>query len=79
MERLTIYDIKRLTAETEPYFFSRKTLKFFGQTLKDFSVYKIDSEHYKIKAVMKDRLSNNRFMGYTERIFNLKTKKLEKV
>ena len=31
---MTIYDIKRLVSETSPKYFSRNTLKFFGQTMK---------------------------------------------
>ena len=38
MKALTIYDIKRLTIETSPYYFSKDTLEFFGQTMKDFEV-----------------------------------------
>lgn len=47
---MTIYEIKRRTAETAPYFFSRKTMKFFKQTLKDFSVKKIGDKKYLITA-----------------------------
>ena len=32
---MTIYDIKRMSEDKAPYFFERKTLKFFNQTLKD--------------------------------------------
>jgi len=38
MKTPTIYDIKRQTAETAPYFFNRQSMKFFNQTLKDFIV-----------------------------------------
>ena len=40
MKTPTIYDIKYDTLDKSPYFFSPKTLKFFGQTMKDFSVRK---------------------------------------
>lgn len=33
---MNIYDIKRLTAETEPYFFSRDTMRFFWSNVKRF-------------------------------------------
>ena len=39
---MTIYDIKRMSKEKAPYFFDRKSMKFFGQTLKDFSVKKLN-------------------------------------
>ena len=37
-KRFTISDIKYYTEETAPHFFSRKTLKFFGQTMASFKV-----------------------------------------
>ena len=39
MKKPTIYDIKYLTKESLPYYFSRDTLKCFNQTLKDFYVH----------------------------------------
>ena len=36
----TIYDIKYDMQEKSPYYFSGKTLKFFGQTMKSFKVRK---------------------------------------
>ena len=38
----TIYEIKRAVSETAPHFFSRNTMKFFGQRMKDFHVEKTD-------------------------------------
>ena len=70
MERLTIYDIKRLTAETSPYFFSRNTMRFFRQRLSDFKVYKQDDGRYKIIAPMP--------CGNTTRFFNPKNNELER-
>jgi len=35
---MTIYEIKEKTREKSPYFFDKKTLKFFGQTMKSFKV-----------------------------------------
>jgi hypothetical protein len=40
---MTIYEIKR-RIEGDSYYFSRSTLKFFGQTLKDFSVRKFEDK-----------------------------------
>ena len=62
-KRLTIYDIKRLTAESSPNFFSRETMRFFGQTLKMFTVGKCDDGRYFISAPRKHG-------GRTERFFN---------
>lgn len=73
-ERLTIYDIKRRTAETSPYFFSSKTMKFFGQRLSDFSVYKRTDGKYDVVA---PSYQNGKLMGYTKRVFNPKTNELE--
>ena len=69
MNTYTIHDIKRLTSETSPYFFSRDNMKFFGQTLKDFKVSKIDETHFLIQA--------SSWGGVTKRIFNSKTNELE--
>ena len=73
-ERLTIYDIKYRLLDA-PYFFSRTTMKFFHQTLKDFKVYKLNETTYKITAPMKDW--NGNIVGETERIFNTLTNKFE--
>ncbi len=65
MDTPTIYDIKENTFRNSPYFFSPKTLKFFGQTLKSFKVRKSPSGRIFIYAPMRDR--DNRFMGFTFR------------
>ena len=75
---MTIYDIKRLTAETSPYFFVTKTMKFFGQTMRSFSIKKMNDGRYYISAPMKDRFTG-RTMGKTERYFNPATNELEYV
>lgn len=77
-KRLTIYDIKYRTLESSPYFFDRKTLKFFGQTMRDFSVYKLDDNHYKISAPVR---RNGKIVPslQTVRIFNAQTNELERV
>lgn len=64
---MTIYDIKRLTQDSQPYFFSRNTLKLFGQTLKDFKITKINETQYRISA---PRLLNGKRIGDTVRIFD---------
>jgi len=71
---MTIYEIKRRTEVTAPEFFTRQTLKFFGQTLKDFRVYKMDSKNYLITAPMRMR---GKVIGHTRRLFNTDTNKLQ--
>ena len=71
---MTIYEIKRRTEETAPYFFTRNTLKFFGQTMRDFKVYKQADGRYMITAPMR---INGRIAGHTERYFNPVNNKLE--
>jgi len=48
---MTIYEIKRRTSKTS-YFFCRKTMKFFGQRLRDFRVRK-QADKYLIYTVEK--------------------------
>ncbi len=71
MTKLTIYDIKRLTIETSPYFFSRKTMKFFNQTLKDYSVYKHTQDNIEVFLIVAPMIDfEGKQVGYTERFFN---------
>ena len=72
---MTIYEIKRLTAETEPHFFSRNVMKFFGQRLKDFHVYKQGKKY----LIIAESGSNWPGKHYTRRLFNPRTNKLERV
>ena len=72
---MTIYQIKRLTAETSPYFFSRNTLRFFGQRMRDFKVAKQADGRFKISAPLRD--SNMRVYGQTIRYFNPTNNELE--
>ena len=66
MKTPTIYDIKYDTSGRSPYFFSTRTLKFFGQTLKSFKVRQSPEGRVFIYAAMRDRF-NGRFMGFTFR------------
>ena len=70
MRKPTIYEIKRLTKEKAPYFFSKETMKFFNQTLKDFKVETMEDGRFKISA---DSFGDNE----TIRFFNPKTNDLE--
>ncbi len=74
---MTIYEIKAEHEAAHPgsHFFDRATMRFFHQTMRSFSVHKIDETHYRIAANMKD--SSGRLMGVTARIFNTTTKALE--
>jgi hypothetical protein len=77
---MTIYDIKRETAETAPHFFDRQTLRFFGQTMKSFTVSKAGGEYtgkYWVRSAMFDK--NGKQVGITERLYNPQTKTLERV
>jgi len=38
---MTIYDMKRLSAAKQPYFFDYKTMRFFHQTLRMFKVRRV--------------------------------------
>jgi hypothetical protein len=71
---MTIYEIKSRTQETAPYFFSRDTLRFFGQIMKSFSVRKQPDGRYKISAPMHD---GQRQVGTTVRYFNPQNNELE--
>ena len=71
---MTIYDIKRMSEEKAPYFFDRNSMKFFGQTLKDFSVKKLNEERYYISAPMRD--SRGHQVGVTKKIFDVRTREL---
>lgn len=80
---MTIYEIKRRLEETTPHYFSRETMKFFGQTMKDFRVYKQKDGKFLMVAPIRQR---TRFSGseiwattgQTRRIFNPETNKLER-
>lgn len=51
---LTIYQVKRIhEAKGGKYFFSRQTLRFFGQRLSDFSVVKDGEGGYIVAAPIK--------------------------
>lgn len=73
---MTIYEIKAKTQETAPYYFTRKTMQFFGQTMRDFKVYKQPDGRFKITAPMRDR-STGKNMGESVRYFNPETNELQ--
>lgn len=66
MKKPSIYEIKRATLNTAPYFFESKTMKFWGQTLKSFKVFPTDNKNEflieaptKIKGVFTRRIYNS--------------------
>lgn len=73
---MTIYQIKEATLQTSPYFFSPKTLKFFGQTMGKFKTHKQPDGRIKISCPMVDR-NTGKQIGETVRFFNPENNKLE--
>jgi hypothetical protein len=71
---MTIYDIKHRTQKKQPYFFSRDTLRFFGQTMNDFKIKKQSDGKYLISAPARH---DGRITHYTKRFFNPETNDLE--
>ena len=71
---LSIYDIKRICEENGSYFFSRQSMKFFGQKMADFSVRRHGVDKFYISAKWGKGIA-----GKTERIFNPFTGELERV
>jgi hypothetical protein len=68
-EKPTIYDVKYLTAGKQPFFFSRKTMAFFCQTLRDYSVCRTDDPRvFCISALMYAR-GQLKAVGVTSRYF----------
>jgi hypothetical protein len=72
---MTIYEIKELTKETSPYFFSDSTLRFFGQTMASFKVYQQADGRFMITAPCSD---GSRKMPATVRYFNPDNNELER-
>jgi hypothetical protein len=71
---MTIYEIKERTKETSPYFFSKDTMRFFGQTMRSFSVIKQADGKYLITAKSGKQWTETH---YTKRLFNPLTNELE--
>jgi hypothetical protein len=74
---MTISEIKKATLETAPYFFSKETMRFFGQRMSSFSVKKQPDGRVRISAPMFDRSGKN--MGETIRFFNPVNNQLETI
>jgi hypothetical protein len=67
MKTLSIYEIKNRVTNA-PYFFTRQSMKFFNQTLKDFKVIKLENGNFYLFAPMYNNQGKN--VGTTEREFN---------
>jgi hypothetical protein len=67
---MTIYEIKQRVKD-QPYFFTRDTMKFFHQTLRDFRVYSIGNNQFKLVAPMRDYTGKQ--VGETVRVFDATT------
>lgn len=69
---MTISDIRSATLAQSPYFFTRDTLRFFGQRMSMFRVWKGKSGSYYVAApsYWTDRYTGHRkLMGITMRKF----------
>lgn len=69
MKTPTIYDIKYDIQAKSSHFFDIKTMKFFGQTMKDFSVRQSATGRIFIYAPIYDKhnFGIEKLMGYTFR------------
>lgn len=73
---MTIHEIKRRTAHLSPHFFTPRTMKFFGQTLKDFTVKKYTYNGVDGFIISAPVISCGKNYGFTTRFFNPITNKL---
>lgn len=73
---MDIYQIER-NCLGSPFFFSKDTLRFFGQTMEGFNVEFQGDGRYMISQKMTDSDGTDR--GMTRRFYNPKNKKLELV
>ena len=72
---MTIYEVKAIHEQKDPdYFFNKKTMRFFGQTLRSFSVQYLGNDKYRISAPMR---FEGKVVGCSVRIFDYNTGKLE--
>ena len=71
---MTIHEIKERTQKTAPHFFSRDTMRFFNQTLKDFKVKKLNENEFLIFA---PSYWDGKLMGNTMRVFDTRTNELK--
>lgn len=65
----TIYDIKFATEAKAPFYFARKTMRGFGQTMKSFSVIVSPKGNIFIAAPSYMGRDGKRIIGYSVRQF----------
>lgn len=77
---MNIHDIKRIHGEKFPgnHFFDRSTMRFYGQTMRSFSVTIWDKEKNLFRIAAPAYFGARR-VGLTERIFNATTGELSAV
>ena len=66
IKKPTVYDIKRELVNA-PYFFDRRTLRTFRQTLKSFTVHRLTDTTFLLSAPI---ILDGRYVGNTKRIWN---------
>ncbi len=59
----SIHDVKHHTESTgdNPHFFTRKSMKFFGQSMKDFHVGRTKGSYFKISAPSRHGSTTERY------------------
>ena len=72
---MNIYEIKYRVAHTGTHYFDRDSMKFFGQTLRDYRVKKLSDTEWLFYAPMYARNDNGsrRCMGTSIRVFDATT------
>lgn len=73
---MTIYDIKKRTEKTNPNYFSRNNLKFFGQTMSGWKLKKQPDGRTRISQPIYDFRTRVQ-KGMSVRFFNPITNNLE--
>ena len=74
---MTIYEIKRRVEAIGDTYFGRAEMKTFGQTLKDFKVYKKEDGRYLITAPIRNKEGKVVVGIVSERYFNPANNTLE--
>ena len=69
---MTIYDIKRICDERGSHYFSRETLRNFGQRMKDFKVYKLTETTYEVFVPVSQ---GGKFLYMSRKIFDVESGK----
>ena len=74
---MTIYEVKRIHESKDPdYFFSRETMKYFGQTLRDFRVTSMRDGKFLVQVSMGNTGEKSRMARWA---FDPETGKLDPI